>query len=186
MPRTSLLTTAQRTLRGILLTTPWLLHLLLADLLLSLLLPFSPFIPDRVYNASSSIASSVWTSVQTLFTTTNSARITISGQPLPSGESAVVVANHVSWVDFFMLQALAQRAGMLGRCRWFAKRALKFVPLLGWGLWAMGMPLVSREWIKDKAELERVFGRILRGKWPICESVGYCSRSCSVQMLRGQ
>ena len=56
---------------------------------------------------------------------------------------------------------------MLGYCRWFAKSALKYVPLLGWGLWAMGMPLVSRNWMSDRVELERVFyGPVKRG-WPV-------------------
>ncbi|KAK3330789.1 hypothetical protein B0H66DRAFT_544876 [Apodospora peruviana] len=65
-----------------------------------------------------------------------------------------------------MIQALAIRAGMLGRCRWFAKIQLRIVPFLGWGLWVMGMPLVSRNWAKDKAELERVFRGIVERKWP--------------------
>lgn len=43
-----------------------------------------------------------------------------------------------------MIQALAMRSGMLGYCRYFAKAQLKKVPLLGWGLMAMGMPLVTR------------------------------------------
>jgi hypothetical protein len=57
---------------------------------------------------------------------------------------------------------------MLGRCRWFAKKEPKWVPFLGWGLWAMGMPLVSRKWMQDKRELRRVFDGVARRKWPIC------------------
>jgi hypothetical protein len=57
---------------------------------------------------------------------------------------------------------------MLSRCRWFAKKELKWVPFLGWGLWAMGMPLVSRKWMEDRKEMERVFGGVVEKKWPIC------------------
>ncbi|KAK9770613.1 putative Phospholipid/glycerol acyltransferase domain-containing protein [Seiridium cardinale] len=49
-------------------------------------------------------------------------------------ESATVIANHITWVDSDMIQALALQAGMLGRCRWFAKIQLHVVPSLGWAL----------------------------------------------------
>ncbi|KAI5276151.1 hypothetical protein E4T47_01016 [Aureobasidium subglaciale] len=59
------------------------------------------------------------------------------------------------------------RAGMLGRCRWFAKNALKWVPVLGWGLLVMGMPLVSRKWAEDKEEMDCLFSGIKEGRWPV-------------------
>jgi len=156
------------TFRGVLIVTPWLLLLLVSDILLSFLLPLRRFFPRLAYDIASRIAASVWLSIQHIFTTLNGARITISGDALPRGESAVVVCNHVAWSDFYMVQELAVRAGMLGRCRYFAKAQLKKVPFLGWGLWAMGMPLVSREWARDKGELERVFEGITRWGFPVC------------------
>ncbi|KZF23738.1 hypothetical protein L228DRAFT_282428 [Xylona heveae TC161] len=86
---------------------------------------------------------------------------------LPQHESAIVIANHVSWTDFYMIQALASQAGMLSRCRWFAKKQLRWVPFLGWGLWAMRMPLVSRKWMVDRREMERVFAGVAEHKWPL-------------------
>jgi 1-acyl-sn-glycerol-3-phosphate acyltransferase len=154
--------------RGLALTAPWLVYLLMADVLLSLLLPFKLLFPNTVYHLSSRIAGSVWRWIQQIFETSNGAVITTSGDVLPEGESAVVVANHVGWSDFYMIQALAIRAGMLHRCRWFAKIQLRMVPFLGWGLWAMGMPLVSRNWLKDKVELDRVFSGITERRWPTC------------------
>ncbi|KAK3336249.1 acyltransferase [Cercophora scortea] len=153
-------------LRGVVLVTPWLLWLLVADLLLSLLLPLKLISPDAAYNLSSHVAFTVWRWVQHIFEAFNGAVITTSGDKLPYGESAIVVANHVGWSDFYMIQTLALRAGMLGRCRWFAKQQLRVVPFLGWGLWVMGMPLVSRNWAKDKQELSRVFDGITNRKWP--------------------
>lgn len=157
-------------LRGVVFTTPWLLHLFVADAALSALLPLSAFSPRLVYDASSAIARTVWRGIQLIFTRLNGAKITSSGAILPREESAIVISNHLSWTDFYMIQALAIKAGMLGRCRWFAKQQLKWVPFLGWGLWAMGMPLISRNWMKDSVELERVFGSIIRNKLPICET----------------
>ncbi|KAI9819586.1 MAG: hypothetical protein M1827_007036 [Pycnora praestabilis] len=168
--RVSLILHVQRiliTLRAILVTASWVIHLFATDILLSLLLPISFLFPTLAYNVSSKLASPVWYGIQLIFTHLNGAHITYSGSRLPDGESAIVIANHVSWTDFYMIQALAIRAGMLGRCRWFAKQQLKWVPFLGWGLWAMGMPLVSREWTKDRREMERVFSGVTKNKWPI-------------------
>lgn len=162
-------------LRGAALVAPWVLHLALADLCLSALLPVSLVSPTTVYDASSAIAASVWRGIQTIFVKRNGARITLSGMRLPPNESAVVVANHLSWADFYLIQELAIRAGMLGRCRYFAKQQLKWVPFLGWGLWAMGMPLVSRNWIRDRREIERVFSGVVQRQWPICASRHFSS-----------
>lgn len=147
---------------------PWLIRLSIANILLTVLLALKPISKTLVYNLSSLIAASVWTHIQQIFTWTNGARILVTGDSLPQGESAIVVSNHVEWSDFYMIQELALRANMLGRCRWFAKKELKWVPFLGWGLWAMGMPLVSRKWMQDERELRRVFDGVARRKWPIC------------------
>jgi 1-acyl-sn-glycerol-3-phosphate acyltransferase len=157
------------TLRGALIIVPWLLHLILTDLALSALLPISVFAPTAAYNISSTLANLVWLGIQTIFTKLNRARITTSGDALPRHESALIVANHVSWADFYLIQHLAIRAGMLGRCRWFVQQQLKWVPFVGWALWAMGMPLISRKWDKDQRELDRVFRGPKEFKWPICE-----------------
>ena len=170
MSTSSVLTRIYFTVRGSFVVVPWLLQLAVADILLSSFLPVSSLFPDLVYRSSSRIAASVWKVVQLIFTRYNGAKITISGDKLPEEESAVVISNHVSWTDFYMIQELALRARMLGHNRWFAKQQLKWVPFLGWGLWAMGMPLVSRNWIKDQQELDRVFGGIVSRRWPICKS----------------
>ena len=122
------------------LVLPWLLHLLATDILLSLLLCLSFISPSFVYHASSRLAFRVWKGIQGICTEWNGARITTSGQKLPRNESAIVIANHVSWTDFYLIQELAMKANMLPYCRWFAKQQLRWVPFLGWGLKAMGMP----------------------------------------------
>jgi 1-acyl-sn-glycerol-3-phosphate acyltransferase len=162
-PRTML-----RNIRGFCLIIPWLLQLLGTNVLLSLLLPVSFVAPSTIYQVSSRLAYWIWKGVQNIFTRWNGARITTSGDELPQNESAIVVSNHVSWTDFYMIQELAIRANMLPYCRWFAKQQLRWVPFLGWGLWAMGMPLVSRQWDKDRAEMQRVFKGPLVHKWPMC------------------
>jgi 1-acyl-sn-glycerol-3-phosphate acyltransferase len=149
---------------------PWLMHVLIADVLLSCLLPFAFIFPTTTYHLASTIAESVWRGVQRICEDSNGADIILAGDELPIGESAILVANHIEWTDFYLIQALAIRTGMLGRCRWFAKNALRWIPVLGWGLMVMGMPLVSRKWSEDKEELERLFSGIKKGSWPICKS----------------
>lgn len=150
---------------------PWLAHVLIADVLLSCLLPLAFIFPTTTYHLASTIAESVWRGVQHICEDSNGADIILAGDELPIGESAILVANHIEWTDFYLIQALAIRSGMLGRCRWFAKNTLRWVPVLGWGLMVMGMPLVSRKWSEDKEELERLFSGIKKGGWPICK---YC------------
>jgi hypothetical protein len=166
--------------RNLLYLGAWLAHLAIADIALSALLPVSLLLPTLSYHAASLIAASVWRGVQTLFTGSNDARIIVTGDVLPAHESAIVVSNHVEWTDFYMIQELAIRAGMLSRCRWFAKSQLKWVPFLGWGLWAMGMPLVSRQWTHDKREMDRVFHGATERQWPICRScfLSSCTLAC--------
>jgi 1-acyl-sn-glycerol-3-phosphate acyltransferase len=170
--RPSLLTQIVANARGVALLSPWIASLLAADVALSLLLPVSFVTPTLVYNLSSRIAGGIWAWIQHIFVRNNAAPLTVQlGKQLdsiPAEESAIVIANHVSWTDFYLIQEAAQRAGMLGRCRWFAKRELRWVPFLGWGLWAMGMPLVSRKWATDSRALAKVFGGIVQNKWPIC------------------
>jgi 1-acyl-sn-glycerol-3-phosphate acyltransferase len=156
-------------LRGLLIFIPWVLYLVVMDLILSVLLPFSFSFPNAIYHASSFVAFTCWTWIQCIFEIVNGGVITISGDELPRCESAIVISNHVSWTDFYMIQALAIRSGMLGRCRWFAKIELRWVPFLGWGIWAMGFPMVSREWVHDQKELDRVFSGIVQQKWPTCK-----------------
>ncbi|KAF2753221.1 hypothetical protein EJ05DRAFT_515053 [Pseudovirgaria hyperparasitica] len=167
----SIFTSLAAHIRGSIIITPWLLYLLAADVALSLLLPVKLVLPTPTYHLCSLIAGSVWAWIQHIFVDYNNANIIVEsntdGATIPFRESAIVVANHVSWTDFYLIQDLAQRAGMLSRCRWFAKKSLRWVPFLGWGLWAMGMPLVSRKWTSDRRELNKVFDGIVQRKWPV-------------------
>lgn len=102
----------------------------------------------------------------------------MSGDDIPSNESALVISNHLSYSDFYLIHALASRRNMLGRCRYFAKKELKYVPILGWTLILMDMIMVTRNWMRDRSELKRVFDPIKTQKLPIwlvtyCEGTRY-------------
>ncbi|KAI5370942.1 Putative phospholipid/glycerol acyltransferase [Septoria linicola] len=168
MSAVGVLRTVALSARAAVFLLPWLIHLFIADVLLSVLLPVSAVAPTLAYDVSSSIAASVWYGIQLILTRINGAKIVVSGaEQLPAGESAIVVSNHVEWADFYSIQEIAIQKGMLGRCRYFAKQQLKWVPFLGWGLWAMGMPLVSRNWMSDQKEMDRVFRGVVQRRWPM-------------------
>jgi 1-acyl-sn-glycerol-3-phosphate acyltransferase len=76
--------------------------------------------------------------------------------------------NHLAYSDYYLVQALASRKGMLGRCRYFVKREIVRIPFFGWAFWvrslslwwyklmreAIGMILVSRDWTSDASLIE--------------------------------
>ena len=161
--------------RGVFHFVPFLLAFLVVNILVSLTLPLSFVYPTPVYNVNSHIATFLFGYIQAIFNL-HKPRISYSGDflSIPYYENALVISNHVSWSDFWLIQCLAIKKGMLGRCRYFAKSTLKWVPLLGWGFVAIGMPLVSRNWTKDGAEFKALFEKILRNKWPMCRKLIYC------------
>ncbi|KAL7794530.1 hypothetical protein V8C37DRAFT_375901 [Trichoderma ceciliae] len=83
-----------RQVRGVALTAPWLVYLLL---------PFRALAPKLIYKLSSRLSGSVWTWIQCIFEHINGAEIVCSGDDLPVGESAIVVSNHLAWSDLYMI-----------------------------------------------------------------------------------
>ena len=62
----------------------------------------------------------------------------------------LVIANHRSWVDIVALQAVLNRR--VPFLKFFIKRELRWVPVLGLAWWALDMPFMKRY---SRAELER-------------------------------
>ena len=48
-----------------------------------------------------------------------------SGDDIPDFENAICIGNHVSDMDPFMMIGLAMRKGMIGNCKFLAKKAVK-------------------------------------------------------------
>ena len=62
----------------------------------------------------------------------------------------LVIANHRSWVDILALQAVFNRR--VPFLKFFIKKELRLVPVLGLAWWALDMPFMKRY---SRAELER-------------------------------
>ena len=52
----------------------------------------------------------------------------------------LLVSNHISWLDIVVLSAI----DALPAPKFFLKDELKYIPLIGTGAWAMGMPFMKR------------------------------------------
>ena len=91
-----------------------------------------------------------------------------------SGDSAfcvdghyLVLANHQSWVDILTLQkAFNQRIPLL---RFFLKRQLFWVPLLGLAWWALDFPFMGRYSPKQVAKNPALAGRDIAATRRACE-----------------
>ena len=65
-------------------------------------------------------------------------------------DTVLVVANHQSWVDIFVLQHLLN--GRVPLLKFFLKRELLYVPVMGLAWWALGFPFMRRH---SEEELRR-------------------------------
>ncbi|KAG9290917.1 hypothetical protein G9A89_011067 [Geosiphon pyriformis] len=94
-------------------------------------------------------------------------KITFSGDRLPKNESAIVISNHRSFTDFYILHAVAVRANMLPHIKYFAKDSLKYIPFFGFGMWLMGMIFIKRNWTQDQVRLGKMFSAIKQYRAPV-------------------
>ncbi|KAG1661203.1 1-acyl-sn-glycerol-3-phosphate acyltransferase gamma [Nymphon striatum] len=70
-------------------------------------------------------------------------------------EHAVLIMNHKYDVEWVMGWVMAERYNVLGNCRVYAKKVLKYIPVIGWG-WALSdMIFLDRDWTKDCQNLKQ-------------------------------
>ncbi len=66
-------------------------------------------------------------------------KVDFNGQ-VDSNAWYLLISNHLSWLDIVVLSAITD----LPAPKFFLKDELKYVPLIGSGAWAMGMPFMKR------------------------------------------
>ena len=127
-------------------------------------LPFSPKLCRRINRWC---ARSIWGLWVILTERLNGIDVRFTGQALPRGENAVIICNHQSMTDVMALICLAWRCGRISDLKWFAKDILKFVPGVGWGMWFLDCVFVKRDWMRDKASIERTFSKYVDHNIPL-------------------
>ncbi|KAI0221608.1 hypothetical protein L0F63_000845 [Massospora cicadina] len=132
-----------------------------------LTMPLWPFSSSLSYWINSMVAGFLWRVLQFVFEDVKGARITYSGDTLEPGKSALVISNHRSYSDFYMLNAVSSRMGMMPYSRYFVKDSIKYIPFFGWGMYLMGMLMVRRNWDSDQKKIDRVFSDLVDNKRPV-------------------
>ena len=79
----------------------------------------------------------------------------------------LVLANHQSWVDIVVLQKVFNRR--IPFMRFFLKRQLIWVPLLGMAWWALDFPFMGRYTPKQVARRPELAGRDIEATRRACE-----------------
>ncbi len=141
----------------------WLLIVNVTQTLSMVMMPFS----NRAFRSYNRWAANTWWGgCVTMAKLCYNIRIEVSGDPLPSLESAIVVSNHQQMPDITFLMFLARDKGRLGDLKWFVKDSIKWIPGIGWGMVFIGCIFVKRNWNKDRASIERTFAWINKGRVP--------------------
>lgn len=118
---------------------------LLPILVFSFLKAFIPFsFSQKLFSYLLDLMASNWVAangiVQKVFTKTN---IVVTGlEKLQQEEWYLVLANHQSWVDIVVLQRSLH--GNIPFLKFFLKKELIYVPLLGLAWWALDFPFMKR------------------------------------------
>ena len=99
--------------------------------------------------------------------TLHQTRVVITGDSLPHGENALIIANHQDMPDAVVLMCLASRHGGLAHLKWFAKDVIKYVPGVGWGLLFLDCLFVKRNWDRDQGMITATFQTYLREQIPL-------------------
>lgn len=76
-----------------------------------------PFSETLIVKINSELIGTVWKVMQYIFERRKKAHITFSGDKIPYEENALVISNHVSWTDVYLIHALANRRNMLKNCK---------------------------------------------------------------------
>lgn len=129
-----------------------------------LILPFS----NRLYMTyNQTMAFGVWGwwawSIQRLI----GVKVEITGDKLPKGENAIVIANHQSMADIPVIMCLCMAEGRIPDTKWMVKDVVKYVPGVGWGLIFLDCLFLKRRWADDEAAIHRTFKKYVDRSAPL-------------------
>ena len=121
-----------------------------------------------IYALNSYFAGGMWLLCQHMFENQNGASIEISGmESIPKSESALIISNHCSFIDFCLVHSIPLRCKMIGNCRYFSKDSIKYIPFLGWGMYFAGFIFLKRNWATDQRHINATFETLVKNKLPV-------------------
>ncbi|MBW2458496.1 MAG: acyltransferase [Deltaproteobacteria bacterium] len=108
-----------------------------------------------------------WGFCVTIAERVNGTTIVVTGDEVPPLENTIVVANHQQMPDITFLMQFARTKGRLGDLKWFVKKALKYVPGVGWGMVFLDCLFVERRWTDDQDRIAQIFHQIVSERIPL-------------------
>lgn len=145
----------------------WFAVLFVLNLVQLLSLVLWPISRRAFRRANRWLADRWWTGCVAIAERLHGTRIVASGDPLPADDNALLVVNHQQMPDILALLALARESDRVGDMKFFVKRALKWVPGVGWGMQFLSCPFLSRNWTRDRRTVERTFRALVRERIPM-------------------
>ena len=97
----------------------------------------------------------------------NGTRLVVTGEAVPKRENALVISNHQQMPDITTIMALARSKDRLGDLKFFVKKAIKWVPGVGWGMQFIDCPFIHRDWTADRDRIRKTFSKIVDQKIPL-------------------
>jgi lysophosphatidic acid acyltransferase/lysophosphatidylinositol acyltransferase len=82
-------------------------------------------------------------------------------------EHALILMNHHYELDWLYGWMIGDRAGVLGNCRVYGKKVLKYVPIVGWAWNMSDVIFLDRNWEKDKLNLSSKLNILLDYPTPV-------------------
>ena len=71
-------------------------------------------------------------------------------------ENALIIMNHHYELDWLYGWMVGDRSSILGNCRVYIKKAIQYVPIIGWAWCFSDTLFLARDWSKDQSTLDKV------------------------------
>ena len=133
---------------------------LLANFCMMLTLIIYPISPTLFYRTNAMIAGIWWSEMVYLIKFVWPTKVVYTGDTPEYRRRAFIFANHQEMPDIPGILLIAHRCHMLGNLKFFVKKALRYVPGVGWGMWFLNFLFVKRAWTEDKEFVTNMFNRL--------------------------
>jgi 1-acyl-sn-glycerol-3-phosphate acyltransferase len=141
--------------------------LFLVNLVQMLSLLVLPFSVSKFREVNGMCAKFWWHSLVFTMLHLQKVKVIFVGDEIPKNDNAFVISNHTGLTDVLFILCLADQNNRLQDLKWFVKDILKFVPLVGWGLWFLNSIFLKRNWTKDRSSIESTFHAVKTHRIPI-------------------
>jgi len=94
-------------------------------------------------------------------------QVIFTGDDVPVGENALVVANHQQMPDIPAIMKFCKTKDRLGDMKYFVKKQLKWLPGMGWGMQFLDCLFIDRDWTADRETIRKTFARLVDDRVPV-------------------